>query len=249
MAFLSLSLISIGVVSSLLTIPLARLGRGFFSFHVGLALILEIIALALEPPRLASYGPFAVSLLLLLILFLLRKMRWTLDLLKLTAFLGALALGIHSAQAHTLSEAIARGLVLSTSALVLGSILVTMNLGHWYLVIKGLPFDLLGVANRYVVHALIGRVACIAAGALLLPDSWRRLFSPASGPIWDTALFLTVRGSFGLLGPFILAYLVHQCVKIKSNQSATGILYVSLVFILIGELSGLYFLIERGVPL
>ena len=42
--------------------------------------------------------------------------------------------------------------------------------------------------------------------------------------------------------------MAYSCAKIKANQSATGILYVATIFILIGELDSLYLTLGRGLP-
>lgn len=249
MAFLILSEIAVGIVLALLTIPLVKLGRGFFAFHAGLALALEMIGLALDRGKIYAHGPFAITLMILCALFYLRKLRWTPRLLYVAAAFGGAALGLDAMPAESAGMKIAGGMIILSSAWVLGSALVTMNLGHWYLVIQGLPFDLLGLANRRFTHALLVRVACIGAAAAFTLEEWRTLFTSSTSPLWDTVLFLTVRVAFGLAAPLLLAWMVGECVKIKSNQSATGILYVAVVFVLIGELSGMYFLLERGVPL
>lgn len=250
MAFFILSQIAVGIILILLTIPLEKVGRGFFAFHAWLALALEAVALALDRTQLAAHAPFAVLLLILVALFQLRKLRRTRMVMIGAAICGVAALAAGAARlGNTPAAAISGTLVILSSALVLGSILIAMNLGHWYLVIKGLPFELLGAANRTFIRSLVLRIACIAAGGMLAFDSWKGLLTRESGPLWDTALFMTVRLAFGLAAPLLLAWMVHECVKIQSNQSATGILYVALVFVLIGELSGLYFLLERGVPL
>ena len=234
----------------LIWMPMPRLGRGFFAFHAGVALAMEITAHALtgSAEHLCIHGPYAASLFLLLILFSIRRLQWTPMLLRIAATAGAFALATDAYRGVPVSAAAAIPAVL-TSALVAGSMIVTMNLGHWYLVIHGLPLEFLGAANRVCVWILGARIGAIAMGAALAFDAWKKLFSPGGGPLWDTALFLTVRVSFGLVAPLILAWMIHECVKIKSTQSATGILYVSVVFVLIGELSGMYFLMERGLPL
>ncbi|OGH63222.1 MAG: hypothetical protein A3G34_15320 [Candidatus Lindowbacteria bacterium RIFCSPLOWO2_12_FULL_62_27] len=243
MAFLILSQISIGIILALIAISLDKVGRGFFSFHAALALSLEAIALALDRSRMPAFAPYGASLLILTVLYQVRKLRWTGTLIRLTALLGAAAL------VWIAGPSTADALALVSSAWVLGAVLVAMNLGHWYLVIRGLPIDLLGVANRRLIQALVLRIACIAIGVILAREAWAAMWTAAGGPMWDKVLFLTVRVAFGLAAPLVLSWMVHECVKIKSNQSATGILYVSVVFILIGELSGLYFLLHRGVPL
>ena len=40
----------------------------------------------------------------------------------------------------------------------------------------------------------------------------------------------------GVIGPAALAWMTWRCIRIKANQSATGILYVACVFVLIGEM-------------
>lgn len=247
MAFLILNLLAIGVALNLLLIPLEKLGRGFFSFHAGMALVFELSALALDRRREVwiTQAPFLAALAAVFLLLQFRKLRYVPRMLATAAVLGVAALGL-SVVRSGLSPVI--GLCMISSSVVLGAVLVAMNLGHWYLVIRGLPIELLGKANRILICSLIARIACIAAGAVLALDAWKTMFAQAR-PLWDTALFLTVRVAFGLVAPAVLAWMVGECVKIKSNQSATGILYVAVVFILIGELSGIYFLLEKGVPL
>lgn len=250
MAFLILSQISVGAILMLLWLPIAKLGRGFFSFHAGLALALEVIAHAItrDVRELQIHAPYGISLLASTLLFQLRRLRWATPCLRFAAALGVFALAADAWRINGVGFGVALPAIL-TSAMVTGALLVTMNLGHWYLVIRGLPIELLGIANKACVAALLLRIATILAGAAMALDAWKHLIQPSAGPVWDTVLFLTVRVSFGLAAPLILAWMIHECVKIKSNQSATGILYVSVVFILIGEMSGTYFLLERGVPL
>lgn len=246
-AFLILNLLSIGIALNLLLIPLDKLGRGFFSFHVGLSLIFEIAALALDRHREVwlTHAPFLAALVVLFLLFQFRKLRHTPKILNAAAAMGILTIVISVLRS---GAAPVSGLIMISSAAVLGAVLVAMNLGHWYLVIRGLPFELLGKANRFFMYSLFARIACIACGGVIAMDAWKAMFAGAQ-PLWDTTLFLTVRVGFGLVAPVILAWMVGECVKIRSNQSATGILYVAVVFVLIGELSGIYFLLEKGVPL
>ena len=39
------------------------------------------------------------------------------------------------------------------------------------------------------------------------------------------------------------------CLKEENNQSATGILYATIVMLLIGEAAARYFLVSMGIPL
>ena len=51
------------------------------------------------------------------------------------------------------------------------------------------------------------------------------------------ALWLPVRWGLGLLGPLLLAGMAWQTARIRSTQSATGILYVVVILCFVGELT------------
>ena len=61
-------------------------------------------------------------------------------------------------------------------------------------------------------------------------------------------VFLWQRVLFGLLSPAILSYLVWQTAKIRSTQSATGILYVDFFTVVVGEVLAKYLLLSTQVP-
>ena len=55
--------------------------------------------------------------------------------------------------------------------------------------------------------------------------------------------------NFGTIFPLVALYFVDGTLKVKSTQSATGILYVILIAILIGDLTYKYYLIQYGIVL
>ena len=52
----------------------------------------------------------------------------------------------------------------------------------------------------------------------------------------------------GLAGPALLSYLTWQTAKIRSTQSATGILYVDFFTVVVGEVLAKYLLLATRVP-
>jgi hypothetical protein len=62
------------------------------------------------------------------------------------------------------------------------------------------------------------------------------------------ALWLPVRWLVGFLAPLGLVWMAWQAARIRSTQSATGILYVVVIFCFLGELTGLL-LRDGGVTL
>ena len=61
-------------------------------------------------------------------------------------------------------------------------------------------------------------------------------------------VFFWQRVLFGLLGPVVLAYMTWETAKIRSTQSATGILYVDFFTVIVGEALAKYLLLETSVP-
>ena len=62
-------------------------------------------------------------------------------------------------------------------------------------------------------------------------------------------IVLVSRILWGVVAPLVLAFLVYRTVKMRSTQSATGILYAMCVMVLIGEGCALYLLIHAGLYL
>jgi len=117
-----------------------------------------------------------------------------------------------------------------SSLALLGSVNLAMLLGHWYLVVRGMSIDPL---QRLTIATLAGAIArtMVVAAALLLPG------------IWDSiairqGIFFWMRAGWGLVGPLALYPMVWGTVKIRSTMAATGILYVDVVAVVIGEVLG-----------
>ena len=64
----------------------------------------------------------------------------------------------------------------------------------------------------------------------------------------DAGLWLPVRWGVGLLAPLVLDWMAWQTSRIRSTQSATGILYVAVIFCFLGELTG-QLLRDSGITL
>jgi len=62
-------------------------------------------------------------------------------------------------------------------------------------------------------------------------------------------LFVVLRWSFGLVGVLALVWMAWQTLKIPNTQSATGILYVAVIGVFVGELTGLLLSAETAFPL
>ena len=144
---------------------------------------------------------------------------------------------------------LAGGLLLG--ALLFGVVVWAMNLGHWYLVSKSLPFGLLVRATEAFALIALARTvfALVALGGLA-----RTSRGPAGDalaglvdPMRD-GFFFGSRVLWGLAAPLLLAPFVVKTARMRSNQAATGLLYVAVVFVLVGELLAAYLTLRSGLP-
>ena len=118
---------------------------------------------------------------------------------------------------------------LSTIAL-LGSVNLAMTLGHWYLVVRGMPIEPL---KRLTIATLVAGLAklILVFVAILAGGAWHEVAV-------RQGIFFWMRAGWGLGGPLILFPMVWGTVKIRSTMAATGILYVDVVAVVIGEVLG-----------
>lgn len=130
-----------------------------------------------------------------------------------------------------------------TTGLV-GGVLVAMLLGHAYLTAGN---EMTQRPFRRLTLVLAGLLAARAVGSLALalwpyythgPWPWG---SPES-----YALMITTRYLVGLVVPGVFLYMVYDCVQRRANQSATGILYVTAVLVIMGEGAALWLIAATG---
>jgi hypothetical protein len=128
-------------------------------------------------------------------------------------------------------------------AAMVGSVLMTMLLGHAYLTASKMTIRPFRRLSGWLIAVLLLRAACAVALALWM----NRIYQVKS--LWPIHGFLILtRWAVGLLIPFVFVLMAHDCIRRRSTQSATGILYVAGVLIFIGELLALHLARETGLP-
>ena len=132
--------------------------------------------------------------------------------------------------------------LLSSSA-VIGTALVAMILGHWYLVNAALSFDHLVKLCRALLIAVGVKFVISAIYFAIQYDVFRPVLFEFDG------MMLGVRVGAGLLMVGAMSWMAYSCAKSKSNQSATGILYVVVMFSLVGELVSMYYTLNKMTPI
>ena len=263
--FLFLVAMTFGSVSTLFWVPEDDMGRGYFQMNA--LIVLGLLALALAVLVLHPFQPFgddnarlgAIAMWTAFVgAFLYYMAIWRESWRRarvaagLTLAATGVALLLMTPQLSILAPALPYRLLLTggavlSSALLLGWSLITMLLGHWYLVSPRLTFRHL-VIFSWVLMAVIGvRLLAVAAGLTAAAASDAGYWSLLTG-ITGQGMFFWFRVLWGLAIPLTLGVLSLHCARQRSNQSATGILYVVVVGAFIGELTAYYLIVTTGVP-
>lgn len=132
------------------------------------------------------------------------------------------------------------------SGAFVGSTLTAMIAGHFYLNNARLPFGILVNLCRLVLGAGATTLAVSLTLFFSGDDPFGRLeLMFERGAVLETMLPL-VRVLAGGVFALALAWMALSCAKIRSNQSATGILYALVGVVLIGEMASHYMTVKVG---
>jgi hypothetical protein len=134
-------------------------------------------------------------------------------------------------------------LIDAASAAVVGAATTAMLMGHSYLIAPAMSIvpllRLLGV----LFVALLLRMLLAGVGL------WFWTAEHLLVNLNDVAVWLPLRWGLGFIGPLVLVWMAWRTAKIRSTQSATGILYVVVVFCFLGELTGQLLLVATKYTL
>lgn len=135
-----------------------------------------------------------------------------------------------------------------SSAFFLGIINYAMILGHYYLVVPKLSERPLVIAMKITWGILI--VKCIFSSINFYQNY--NFFEESTvlgfGYLFNWIL-LVMRYLWGYLAVGILSYYGFRLSKIRSTQSATGVMYVMVFFSFVGELISLYLNYSYGLKI
>ncbi|HVJ65636.1 MAG TPA: hypothetical protein VM901_10305 [Bdellovibrionota bacterium] len=159
-----------------------------------------------------------------------------------------------------------------SSSLVLGPIFMGQFLGHWFLNVPNVHIRELMRITLFIIAGLVVKLSELVWNlATFTPrhvfsidnmgrplaefvelDAVTQLGALGEGMLglgFFGQIVLVSRILWGVVAPLVLAFLVYRTVKMRSTQSATGILYAMCVMVLIGEGCALYLLIHAGLYL
>ena len=224
-----------GLVAWSAIVPWRPIPVKFFSSQCLIALGLYVLGLMAGWSQMAGPGLKAVWIGLVAGAYL-GTVAWGIGLPKvgraLCAVLAVVSLGLMAAAgAEDIGplESLAR----AASSLWLGATLTAMLLGHYYLTAPAMsiaPLQTL-IAGMFVAFG-------VRLLTTLLPLAMGQQSASMSVDGFS-AMWLGMRILMGYAGTFLATYLSWRTARIRSTQSATGILYIALALLLFGELTAM----------
>jgi hypothetical protein len=224
--------LSLGLLAALLVLPPALIHPRFY--RTLLLTVLGLCGLALAVILGSEVGPFPLALVIALGLAFLGTIIWSIE-------------GAPGGRMLLLATMIPLGIQLLlfdrepgywpmadhlSAAALLGFALSAMLLGHSYLINPSMSLSPLK-------RLLVGLGMCLLARAIVaglqlgLWIAGQSRFSLANVAV----MWLPLRWGLGLILPAVLTFMAWRTTLLRNTQSSTGILYVVVVFVSLGELT------------
>ncbi|RLA63199.1 MAG: hypothetical protein DRQ88_04625 [Epsilonproteobacteria bacterium] len=238
--------LALGVGGFSILIDSKKIGGGFLRLvnHISFGALLIASFFFWGTKGAFDYRVAMFALILLSFLFVGRKhedkkstLMWALYLLQ---NLGMLAILFCFIQENSMTFPWYHYPFFISSALLVGIITFSMTLGHWYLVTPKLSERPLIISTYIIWSVLTFKVLLTILTFYLGFDSYQ-----GDGYSFNI-LMLLMRVVWGYVIIGILSYFNYRLVKMRSIQSATGVLYVMTFFVFIGELISIYFYFKYG---
>jgi hypothetical protein len=257
-AFVSfLHQIAIGGMVALLLIPYRSISRQFFRICGLIVLLLEGLALWRSGGQEGIAGWSTAAFIILLSAF---TLAWFIPgspgagVLHGAVIVAGVALLVADVLQYPIAGAGSLGIAIGTanavtSALLLGTALMGLLLGHRYLNEPQLPVALIRrLSNVFCVALLIQgalpalfTVLVYAFGQSDVTGEWVRLL----GEHW---ILVFGRMLVGIGASLAVALVILNCLRLPNVQAATGFYYIAVLTVFLGEFLGRYLLAFASLP-
>ncbi len=238
--------LAVGILPYLPFIPVKAVGESFSRLLVSLAFISSLLGfLSCDYVFNSEYALVIIFVVALFFLFfMIRQLKSSVNVLIITTFLlGVIVLANQDITGLKVSW-IYCFLNFLLGALFLGASVVSMVLGHWYLIRPQLSFDhLIRFVRIFFILALARTCFVLYVLFLEKSDGWGSLLGQVGG------IFFFTRVLWGIILPLIFLIPAYRCARIHSNRSATGILYFTTGAVLMGEIMADFLTKISGISL
>jgi hypothetical protein len=262
--------VAVGGVFALAATPFHELDRAFYKSTAGVLFVVALLGLwgesqfywqtAASGSAFASAAELFVHFAFLLSLGAYLASLWTeKQYFRARSFAGAILTGfaglimsaVNSFAVASIPgwEVLLYPISFFLSALLLGSVTVGMLIGHWYLIDTGQSIEPFVRVYKFFVAALALQSGFLLLSVLLIylagtPASFERLST-----FWSrhSTLFIT-RVVVGQGAPLALSWMIWRTLKIPHTMAATGLFYIALLGVFVGEILGRQILTLSALP-
>tara|TARA_B100001029_G_scaffold179251_1_gene188135 strand:- start:3245 stop:4030 length:786 start_codon:yes stop_codon:yes gene_type:complete len=232
--------------------PLNEIKNGFYRFTLGLSTILWGMACILLFFNLNSENFLLKMIPPLIALFLIGGFtalvwkRTNISLVFISIICSILALVSYYIHHQILINIKFLNPALFIGTFILSNILFAMILGHWFLNVPNLKITRLQKTVSILGFLLILRTIWDCYSIYTKNDLIQGgvIISGYDFLISIDGVFLWIALFFGLIAPLILNFMTIKTLEIFSTQSATGLLYINLVLLLMSEMIFKYYLLK-----
>jgi len=135
------------------------------------------------------------------------------------------------------------------SALLLGSVTVGMLIGHWYLIDTGQSLDPFIRIYKFFVFSLIAQCVLFALFPVLLHFLWVSSTVKAMEQPWRKhSTLLVTRVIVGQCATLVLSWMIWRTLLIPHTMAATGLFYIALLGVFVGEILGRQIIALTALP-
>ena len=135
------------------------------------------------------------------------------------------------------------------SALLLGSVTVGMLIGHWYLIDTGQSLDPFIRIYKFFVFSLIAQCVSVALFPVLLHFLGVSSTVTAMEQLWrQHSTLLMTRVIVGQCAPLVLSWMIWRTLLIPHTMAATGLFYIALLGVFVGEILGRQIIALTALP-
>lgn len=135
------------------------------------------------------------------------------------------------------------------SSLLLGAVTVGMLIGHWYLIDTGQSLEPFVRIFRFFVITLIAQCVFFACAPLALYFLGSVQSQSGAEKLWQHhSTLLVTRVISGQIAPLILSWMIWRTLIIPHTMAATGLFYIAMLGVFVGEILGRQILALTSLP-
>ena len=242
----------------LLTIvPMRSIDPGFYRFNLGLSIIIG--ALAVFPIMILKIDYLyanSLAVIWFLLLSSFTAFNWNSKKIEniyinVISLIGICSLGLITSELLSELNLVSTLFSVTIGSLITALVFFSMILGHWYLNVIQLPI-------KFLFNSTLALSVCLSIRSIwdiiylsfnFHIDEYGLKYSLWSFLVKFDGFLMLVGLLIGIIFPLIINFLAFKSIRLQATQSATGLLYVSIVSILFGDLIFKFYLFQYGFTL